>query len=83
MNVRFRTNLDLYRAVSWPVISYKPSKGERVRVIPACEEYCRVNNLPYELEIVQITHKYDHVECELWYSKIDQQLYKREHLFGQ
>jgi len=73
MRVSFHTNLDVYRQVQWPVIDYKPNVGEMVEVADISKGYCKVNELPYQLEIVAVRHTEQGCRVELWYRKIDVQ----------
>lgn len=88
MNIRFKTNIDAYRTVSWPVLDYLPNKGDFVKVYPGSESYCNYNKIPLFLEIVAITHEVGVVWVELWYRNVDVQAAKlskdgTKHLFGQ
>lgn len=71
MNIVFKTNLDWYRGISWPVLDVVPRKGEEVYVHPGSEGFCRHNKIPSRLEVVQVRYYYDRIEVELWYTKID------------
>lgn len=71
MKVYFKTNLDWYRSVTWPVLDIVPRKGETVNVHIQSESFCKSNNIPQQLEVVGVTYFYDRVEVELWYREID------------
>lgn len=71
MTIQFKTNLDWYRGLSWPVLSEPPHKGELVHVFPASEGFCEAHNIPKILEVVEIVYYFDRVVCELWYRKMD------------
>ncbi len=87
MKIIFRTNLDLYKGISWPVIrDVIPAVGTFVFVHPASEGYCTYNKIPQKLKIVSVYIHFDHIECDLWY---DSEMLKletderRNHLMNQ
>lgn len=67
MRVKFKTNLDWYKSVSWPDIDQPPRIGESVNVVPQSESFCNANKIPQRLKVVDVTYHYDRVEVELWY----------------
>lgn len=71
MKVYFKTNLDWYRGVAWPVLDIPPPIGTTVHVYPASESFCRVNQIPSRLKVVNHEYYFDRVEVELWYLPID------------
>jgi hypothetical protein len=87
MRVVFKTNLDIYQPVAWPVIeNIKPSVGDYVRVWPASESYCNANKLPLELEVQSVVIAFDKIYCDLWYKKHDVEFAdaaRKKQLFGQ
>lgn len=75
MRIRFKTNIDLYRTVAWPVLDVVPRKGEKVHVAPASYSYCRHHKIPPSLEVVSVTYYHDEVVVDLWYNETDFKLY--------
>lgn len=68
MQVLFRTNLDWYQTVAWPILeNIVPRTGEFIRVHPGSESFCHSNKIPIELEVVNVTYTIGGVICELWY----------------
>lgn len=88
MKVVFRTNLDLYKEVRWPVLdaSCAPQKGELVYVYPGSESLCKALKIPPRLEVSQRYFYHDRIEVELWYNETDMRSYTfsygKRHLFG-
>lgn len=77
MRVVFKTNLDWYKTVAWPVLDNAiPHKGETVNVHPGSELFCNHNKIPTQLEVVDVTYYHDKVVCELHYKKINIELAK-------
>jgi hypothetical protein len=83
MKVVFKTNLDQYRSVSWPVLDVVPNIGEFVYVHPGSEAHCKSKKIPYRLRVTEVSYHYDRVEVDLWYTDIDYQRYDQKDLMGQ
>lgn len=76
MNIQFTTNIDLYKSVSWPVLTGMiPAKGSFIHVHPGSVSYCEDRKIPTQLEVVGITYHYDRVVVDLWYNDTDYKLY--------
>lgn len=75
MKVRFTTNIDHYRTVSWPVLDFPPRKGEKVKVHPGSYDFCVGRNIPTQLEVVDVIYKHNETVVELWYNETDYKLY--------
>lgn len=76
MNIKFTTNIDHYRTVSWPVLTdIVPRKGDYIFVHPGSEGYCESRKIPKRLEVVSVYWYYDRVVVELWYNETDYKLY--------
>lgn len=80
MKVIFRTNLDWYKTVSWPVLDFPPRIGEDVFVHPGSERFCDVNNIPSKLRVVNVSYHVDKVEIELWYNSDNLKLMSQKQL---
>lgn len=70
MKISFHTNLDWYRGVQWPELTFVPRKGELVQVHSKSMEFCSYNKIPDTLEVVNVTYG-EYVSVELWYKKVD------------
>lgn len=76
MNILFRTNIDLYKSVSWPVLTgVAPRKGEFIHVHPGSVEYCNSKKIPDRLEVVAVSYHSNMIVVELWYNETDYRLY--------
>lgn len=72
MTVIFRTNIDHYGQLHFPVdFTQVPRIGEKVAVRDRFTGYFISRKLPDVLEVVDVTYTENHAVCELWYRKID------------
>jgi len=78
MKILCHTNLDNYNCKQhFPELQFVPRKGEYIAVKNNFHDYFLEKHLPLRLEVVAVTYYEDHVDVELWYNKIDFDLYKQ------
>lgn len=78
MKILLRTNLDVYRTVSWQKLNVVPRVGEIIMVPQVWVEYCQTKGIPRRLEVSQVYYYEDSVVVDMWYNDTDFKLYNAD-----
>ena len=83
MRIECRTNLDWYKGISFPELTFVPRKTEFVSVAEKYVYFCIQNKIPTTLQVKNVTYESDVVVIELWYSERDTEYGDIKHLMKQ
>lgn len=75
MKIIIKTNIDAYRQVSWPVLTFVPRIGETVQIHPGSQSLWESKELPFVLTVTSVNYTVHAVEVDLWLNELQTKVY--------